>query len=582
MNETPSNQESTQKPVYPETKLSDKSLEALHSVIGKPAKKSRKNNPAPGPKVSIGSDIQDIIDDVKTDTTIEPNPLPAPLPDIEIKDRTVIKTVFLVIFLVLFIAAAAVAGWYYWWTTHATFDHTLHPVVILDGQHVNPEDFLYPSAEMEEVTAIFQNPDFDPFVGMQYVQLELHLGLRSMDAAAPLFVLTAKEKIEHEYAEEGTALRAVDMLQNPEVAASVPFDVHFTQTPLPLEQYDVGEHTLHLSLNDVPFTVLLVVSDTTPPVGLSVDVETIIGGEVFAGDFVTELYDASGIYSVEFEEAPDTFNASQPEQTVRIVITDNNGNFETISSTLTLILNENPPVIDGVPEVIEVKIDTVIDYFNGVTAYDDFDRPLELNVNDNAVDTSTVGTYSAVVWAEDYSGNITEVEIIIHIISIDPAEFLKEIDDILSGILNNRMTQVDKAKAIHTWLLSRITNVNTSSSDSDSIIEVAYQALNIKRGNAFAHSALASVMLTQAGVPNMLIYRIESAAEPHRWVLINPDDKGWHHFDSFRTGILRHNSVSYMFTDKVAKEIMPTIKSHSNIADYYTYNPDLYPEIVKE
>jgi len=565
--------------VYPETKLSDKQLEAINKVIGpapkqgsKPAKAARKKSVTP----SVDFDNISIENDIKKQEPIR-------IPEIE-KDRTVVKTVFLVIFLVLFVAAAGIAGWYYWWTTHATFEHTLHPVVILDGQSVTPEDFMYPGEEMAKVTAVFQDPDFDPFVGLQYVPLTLTLGLRTVDAAAALYVLTSIDSIEHEFAEEGTTLRAVDMLNNPEIAANVPFNVIFTETPKPLEEYDVGEHTLHLSLNGVPFSVLLIVADTTPPSAIPVPVSSNIGEEVTPEQFITEEFDASGIKSIAFEQEPDVFLQSDEEQDVKIIIEDMNGNSETFTSSLTLILNLTPPVIEGVTAVIESKINTKIDFLADVVAHDDFGRAMTPQVKDENVDISTVGTYTAVIFVEDYSGNIAEEDVTVHIISANPEEVFEQIDTILASITNDRMSQVEKARAIHNWVRSRLQKSSTAS-DSESLIEVALPALSERsgdrRGNSQVYSAISTLMLTRAGIENMLINRIESADTPHRWVIINPDEKGWHHFDPFPTGMVLGN-LTAMFTEKEANDIARRAKHNFSIDDYYTFDKDSYPEIVKE
>ena len=574
----------SQMPAYPEAKLSDKQLEALYNVIGPAAvpqaatKQVAPRQVAPKQDVPVVQDEPDYLKDV---LPVYEKKKEAALPEIDMRDRTIVKTVFLVIFLILLVAAGGVAGWYYWWTTHATFEYSLHPVVILEEQHVVPEDFMNPTPEMENVTAEFQNPEFDPFVGLQYIPLTLTLGLRTVDTSAALYVLTPIDSIEHEFAEEGTPLRAVDMLANAEVAANVPFDVHFTESPLPLEEYSVGEHLLNLVLNDVPFTVTLTVVDTTAPVALTVPVTVRIGESVEPEQFVTEVFDASDLKPVVFYTEPDVFLASDEEQDVVILIEDIHGNSTTLTSSLTLELNQTPPEIEGAPELIESKKGDAIDFLDGVFAHDDFGREMEVTVNDSAVDVDTTGTYIATLEAIDYTGNVSNVDITVHIINVDPVEFNDRLDTILRGITNDRMSQVDKAKAIHNWVLNNISKADTASR-SDSVTEVAYQALENRRGNSFANSAVASVLLTRAGVENMLITRIESAATPHRWVLINPDDKGWHHFDAFRTGIVSHNSVSYMFTEKVAKEIAPRIKNNLNISDYYTYDTTLYPEIVKE
>jgi len=88
-------------------------------------------------------------------------------------------------------------------------------------------------------------------------------------------------------------------------------------------------------------------------------------------------------------------------------------------------------------------------------------------------------------------------------------------------------------------------------------------------------------MFTRAGIPNMLIERIPGTPTAHRWNLINPDDLGWHHYDSFPVRLGMGIQMAF-FTDTQAAEFTEQIAGFTDrpVENYYTYDPLLYPEIV--
>jgi len=550
--------------MYPEATLSEKQLAALHSVI-RPSSQSGQN-----PE--------------KADATDDPHSSSnsAARKPVKIKsgNASIVKTVFFVLFLIAFLGAAGFAGWYYWWTNYATFEYDLRTVVILDGQNVDADDFLHPIDVEEGISAALQDSGFEPSVGLQFVPLNLALGWRSMEATAALYVLTPIDSIEHEFAVEGALLRPVDFLANYETAAGVTFDIQFTENPLPLEDYPVGEFTLYLTLNGVPFSAMLYVVDTTPPIATTVPVVILIGESVSPEDFITDIIDASPIAHIIFVEEPDVLS-SYDEQIVKIEIEDVHGNSSVFESILTIIFNQMLPLVEGVPEMIESKVGTPVEYpMEGVFALDDFDRVIDVHVDSSEVDEDTEGTYTAVYWAEDLTGLRTEVEVTVHIISANPEDIYQEINDILGRITNDRMTQAEKATAIHNWVRNHLAR-STTGSDSESLLATAHKALRDRRGDSTIYSTLSEVMLTVAGIPNMPIERVSETAPRHRWLLINPDEKGWHHFDPFPTGLVLGNLTS-LFTEAEAKDLARRINAHNKTEDYYTYNPALYPAIVQE
>jgi hypothetical protein len=412
---------------------------------------------------------------------------------------------------------------------------------------------------------------------MQFVPLTLSKDIRTTDTAEVLYVLTPIEYIEHEFTEEGSVLNPVRLLANADITANVSFNVHFTEEPLPLEEYPVGEFPLNLAFNNVPFQVMLHVVDTTPPTATPVNKLIKIGEEVFPEDFVVDVFDASSVSSISFHEEPDVF--ARNDVTVYVKIEDTFGNSEIFVSELIIQLNETPPVIEGT-ETIDSEVNTPVSYLTEVTAHDDFGRELEVQVDDSGVDESTEGTYTAVYWVEDFTGLRTEVEVTVHIIDVDPEYVLERIDTILDGIIKDGMTQAEKALAIHDWV-RRNNSKSTTGSGSLSTIAEANKALRDRRGDSHVYSSISSLLLTRAGIPNIRIERISSAATEHHWLLINPDERGWHHFDPFPTGHVL-GALTSLFTDSQARDLSRRILSHSRIDDYYTYDKELYPDIVQE
>ncbi len=65
----------------------------------------------------------------------------------------------------------------------------------------------------------------------------------------------------------------------------------------------------------------------------------------------------------------------------------------------------------------------------------------------------------------------------------------------------------------------------------------------------------------------------------HYWNIVNPDEGGWYHFDT--TPLAKIHPDTFMFTDSQAAEYTERIKEATGAVNYYTYDADLYPEIVQ-
>jgi len=550
---------------YPEGKLSEKQLEALQKVIGPSAMQ------VPG-QMDISLGDTNPLGKLAAQTPIK----------IESGNKNLVKSVFLTIFLVLIVLAAAAGGFYYYWTTYATFEYEVQPVVVLKGQKVEANDFLYPGEIMQGISAVLQDPGFETNVGMQYVPITLTKDLRTVETAAALYVLIPIEYRIHEFREEGIALRAVDMISNVDVVLGVRVNVGFIEDPLPPSEYSVGDHILKVALNDIPFEVILRVVDTTPPTATPVDVTINIGEEVTPEQFIENEFDASGINSISFALEP---NVNIPEnQQVIIAIDDIYGNIAEFKAELFVILNQDPPTLFGVPDVIESGVGEEVDYFpvdTEITALDDFGRPLVVSVDDTDVDWNEEGTYTAIYFAEDNSGLRSEILVTVHIIALSPDDIMQQVNQILGSILNDRMNQVQKSREIMNWIRANIT-ASSNSAESDTVLAGAAKALLDKEGDFHVYYSIAELLLTEAGIPNMRIDRVVDAATPHIWNLVNADERGWHHFDSFPNALGYSRERMSRFTDSEAEGFTRQLETRHNIKDYYKYDSDLYPEIVKQ
>jgi transglutaminase-like putative cysteine protease len=478
--------------------------------------------------------------------------------------------------LTIFLSGIGVAGWFYWQTQYARFEYALQPVVILSGQRFAANDFIYPTEATGNISASFASQAFRPSPGVHTIPLTLSSGWRTLETTASLYVMTTISRFSHEFREPAPELDPMDFILNAHIAPGTRFDVRFAELPLLLEEYDVGEHTLFLSLNGSPFEIKLDVIDTTPPTATAAVVVLYAGETAEPQQFVTDYYDASGIRSIEFVNRPNFL--LDRDQIVEIEIIDNYGNSSTFMSGLRVILNTDEPVIEGT-ETIVSRVNSPVIYLQGVTAFDDMGRALDVQVDSSLVDQFTVGEYIVIYSAVDATGNRAEVRETVFIIDIDIEAVHAQVDDILDIITNDDMTQLEMVRAIHRWIQTNLEYAPVRGGPP-TVYEAAYRALRNRNGNCFNYYAIAEVMLTRAGIPNLLIERIEGTPTRHRWNLINPDDLGWHHFDSVpaRLGL---GIRAAFFTDSQASEFTRRKLEEHGIRNYYSFYPELYPEIVQ-
>lgn len=236
------------------------------------------------------------------------------------------------------------------------------------------------------------------------------------------------------------------------------------------------------------------------------------------------------------------------------------------------------PVISGVQSPLTTTVGGTLNYRDGVTAVDDRDGPVPLQVDSSKVDLNAAGEYEVIYFAEDSSGNRTEVATTAVITEPDstpepteetPETDLERVNDladqILAQIITDGMSQREKAKAIFDYVSSHIKYVGTS--DKSSWTVGAYTGFTTGRGDCFNYFACAKALLTRAGIPNVDLERVGGVTH-HYWQLVNVGD-GYYHFDTcpHPTG---YSMTSFLITETQARAY--TEKIGSVRPNYYVYD----------
>lgn len=257
------------------------------------------------------------------------------------------------------------------------------------------------------------------------------------------------------------------------------------------------------------------------------------------------------------------------------------------------------PRLLGVQD-LTVAMNGMISYRDGVSAEDDVDGPVAVEIDAEAVDLTAAGEYPVTYSAQDAAGNRTEQTVtvtVVETVTVDQGEdeqtedetpgegggaadevtredVDKLADAILAKITNADMSQREKARAIFNYVNRKIKYVG--SSDKSSWLIGAYTGFTRGRGDCYNYFACSKALLTRAGIPNVDLERAGGNSR-HYWQLVNTGD-GWYHFDAcpHPTG---YPMSAFMITETQARAYTEQVKGARK--NYYVYDYDACPVEVE-
>ncbi|MCI8482702.1 MAG: hypothetical protein HFH41_00005, partial [Lachnospiraceae bacterium] len=334
-----------------------------------------------------------------------------------------------------------------------------------------------------------------------------------------------------------------------------------------LDMNQVADYEIGITIAGEEYTSLLHVTDTTAPIVEAKKVQAYQDHVLEPMDFVEKIEDATET-EVTFAERPDF--TIPGDQKVELLVTDEGGNVTQVSTEMEIVVDTEPPVIEGVEE-LTVAIGESISYKKNVTVSDNYDENVTLEIDSSQVDLNARGDYPVVYRAEDGAGNVTEEETVVHVkaASVETAteEMVnKKADEILQKITTEDMSQYEIAKKIFDWVHG---NIGWSDGvPKTNWIQGAYRGLFDQKGDCYVYASAAKCLLTRAGIENMDI-GFSSARRSHYWNLIDLGE-GWYHFDATR----RTDGRSFFYYEDA--DIRAYSSTHNGS---HAYDPSQYPDI---
>lgn len=256
---------------------------------------------------------------------------------------------------------------------------------------------------------------------------------------------------------------------------------------------------------------------------------------------------------------------------------------------------------------ITVALNGTVSYRDGVSAEDDVDGPVAVQIDAAAVDLTAAGEYPVLYSAQDAAGNRAEQTVTVTVVEtetvdqgvdeptedVTPAEHQggggtqaipldqvtqeevdKLADKVLAKIIKSGMSQREKAKAIFNYVNRNIKYVG--SSDKSSWLVGAYVGFTRGRGDCYNYFACSKALLTRAGISNVDLHRVGGNSR-HYWQLVNTGD-GWYHFDAcpHPTG---YPLYAFMITEAQARAYTRQVSAARK--NYYVYDYDACPVTVE-
>lgn len=177
-----------------------------------------------------------------------------------------------------------------------------------------------------------------------------------------------------------------------------------------------------------------------------------------------------------------------------------------------------------------------------VSAVDDRDGKVRVKADTSRINWRKTGTYTINFSAEDKAGNVAKSWAKVRVIVPGTAESIA--DQVLRSITRKGWSDEKKARAIYKYVRGRCSYVNNA--PHKDWRTTAVQGIRYQSGDCYTYYAVARLLLTRAGIPNVMINRYPTPRGMRHFWNLTYVKGGWYHFDTTP----RHRKESFcLWTD---------------------------------
>lgn len=162
-----------------------------------------------------------------------------------------------------------------------------------------------------------------------------------------------------------------------------------------------------------------------------------------------------------------------------------------------------------------------------VTATDDRDGKVKIKADTSKINWKKTGVYKLWFIAKDKAGNVAKSWAKVKVITPGTAESIA--DEVLRSITRKKWSDTKKARAIYRYIRGEFSY--TAHSNHMDWRNAAIRGIRYRSGDCYTYYAAARLLLTRAGIFNVMIKRYPTKIGRHFWNLAYVRN-GWYHFDT--------------------------------------------------
>ncbi len=168
------------------------------------------------------------------------------------------------------------------------------------------------------------------------------------------------------------------------------------------------------------------------------------------------------------------------------------------------------------------------DFAKFVTVTDNRDSKVKLHVDSSKINWEKEGIYKVHYFATDKAGNKATAWAKVQVLTPGTAEQVA--DSVLKSIIGKGWSAEKKARAIYKYVQGRCSYVDNGTHGDWR--KSALNGIRYQSGDCFTYYSVARILLTRAGVPNIMVTRYPSYEGYRHWWSLVYVRGGWYHLDT--------------------------------------------------